>query len=134
MSNPTTIMHTQDSNVDFSKSRQLQQRMHQIVPGGCHTYAKGDDQYPLLAPGFIHKGKGCYVWDTDGNQYVEYGMGCRAVGLGHAFEPVLDAVRQVYRSERDYAQARHNYVLSALRLHQATGTLSASDLSIVSAP
>jgi glutamate-1-semialdehyde 2,1-aminomutase len=23
-----------------------------LIPGGCHTYAKGDDQYPVLAPGF----------------------------------------------------------------------------------
>ncbi len=77
----------------MSASRQLQKRAHELIPGGCHTYAKGDDQYPQTAPPFIARGAGCHVWDTDGNEYIEYGMGNRAVGLGHAYAPVLDAVR-----------------------------------------
>ncbi len=77
----------------FRKSRELQRRVHDVIPGGCHTYAKGDDQFPYLAPGFITHGKGCHVWDLDGNEYIEYGMGCRAVSLGHAFEPIVAAVR-----------------------------------------
>jgi glutamate-1-semialdehyde 2,1-aminomutase len=32
------------------------------------------------------------VWDVDGNEYIEYGMGLRAVTLGHGFGPVVDAV------------------------------------------
>jgi glutamate-1-semialdehyde 2,1-aminomutase len=39
------------------------------------------------------RGEGCHVWDADGNRYIEYGMGNRAVALGHAFPAVLDAVR-----------------------------------------
>jgi glutamate-1-semialdehyde 2,1-aminomutase len=76
----------------FDKSHRLQQRSHRLIPGGAHTYAKGDDQYPVLAPGFIERGFGCHVWDVDGNKYIEYGMGNRAVGLGHAYGPVLRAV------------------------------------------
>lgn len=79
--------------LDFSRSRALQPRAHALIPGGAHTYAKGDDQFPLLSPGFIARGEGCRVWDVDGNEYVEYGMGCRAVTLGHAFPRVVDAVR-----------------------------------------
>ena len=78
----------------FDKSIRLQQRSHRIIPGGSHTYAKGDDQYPLLAPGFIERGQGCHVFDVDGNRYIEYGMGNRAVGLGHAYPPVLRAVEK----------------------------------------
>jgi glutamate-1-semialdehyde 2,1-aminomutase len=64
-----------------------------VVPGGAHTYAKGDDQYPEnLAPVISH-GRGAHVWDVDGNQYIEYGSGLRAVSLGHAHPRVLDAVR-----------------------------------------
>jgi glutamate-1-semialdehyde 2,1-aminomutase len=77
--------------MDFSKSRALQPKAHRLIPGGSHTYAKGDDQYPEQAPGFIVRGKGCHVWDLDGNEYVEYGMGLRAVTLGHAFDPVVEA-------------------------------------------
>lgn len=67
--------------------------MRRVVPGGCHTYAKGDDQYPELSPGFIARGEGCHVWDVDGNEFIEYGMGLRSVTLGHAYPEVVAAVR-----------------------------------------
>ncbi len=76
---------------DFRKSRALQPKAHRLIPGGAHTYAKGDDQFPEEAPAFIAQGKGCHVWDLDGNEFIEYGMGLRAVALGHAFEPILEA-------------------------------------------
>ena len=76
---------------DYSRSRALRQRAHRLIPGGCHTYAKGDDQYPEKAPAFIARGQGCHVWDVDGNEFIEYGMGLRAVTLGHAYKPVLEA-------------------------------------------
>ena len=79
---------------NFSKSRGLQSKAHQLIPGGSHTYAKGDDQFPEQAPAFIARGKGCHVWDLDGNEFIEYGMGLRAVTLGHAFEPVVEAAYQ----------------------------------------
>ena len=79
---------------DLQIPARIKELAHHLIPGGCHTYAKGDDQYPILAPGFIARGLGCRVWDTDGREYIEYGMGNRAVGLGHAYPPVLQAVQQ----------------------------------------
>ncbi len=78
----------------FQKSKSLQKKAHALIPGGCHTYAKGDDQYPILAPSFIERGQGCHVWDVDGNEYIEYGMGNRAVTLGHAYPPVVRAAQE----------------------------------------
>lgn len=75
----------------FTRSKALQQKSHALIPGGAHTYAKGDDQYPELAPGFIVRGEGCHVWDVDGNEFIEYGMGLRSVTLGHAYKPVVEA-------------------------------------------
>jgi glutamate-1-semialdehyde 2,1-aminomutase len=75
----------------FEESRALRARAHELIPGGCHTYAKGDDQYPELSPGFIARGKGCRVWDVDGNEFIEYGMGLRSVTLGHAYPAVVAA-------------------------------------------
>lgn len=74
---------------DFA--RQMQRRAHALIPGGAHTYAKGDDQFPQNAPPFIVRGAGCHVWDLDGREFIEYGMGLRAVTLGHAFAPVVEA-------------------------------------------
>ena len=82
---------------DFSISRALQPKAHRLIPGGAHTYAKGDDQFPEPAPAFIARGKGCHVWDVDGNEFIEFGMGLRAVTLGHAFEPVVESAYQQMR-------------------------------------
>ena len=37
----------------YNRGKELMRRAHEIIPGGCHTYAKGDDQFPELAPAFI---------------------------------------------------------------------------------
>ncbi len=89
-------MSTQNDD-DASRGTPFQARAHRAIPGGCHTYSKGDDQYPVNAPDFIVRGKGCHVWDRDGREYIEYAMGLRAVTLGHAYEEVLEAA---------FAQAR----------------------------
>jgi glutamate-1-semialdehyde 2,1-aminomutase len=47
----------------------------------------------LRSPAVLSHGKGCHVWDVDGNEFIEYGMGLRAVGLGHAYPDVVEAVR-----------------------------------------
>jgi glutamate-1-semialdehyde 2,1-aminomutase len=75
----------------FRTSNALRRDAHRLIPGGAHTYAKGDDQFPVLSPGFIVRGEGCRVWDADGNTFIEYGMGLRSVTLGHAHRPVLEA-------------------------------------------
>ena len=40
------------------------------------------------------RGEGSHVWDVDGNELVEYGMGLRAVTLGHAYGPVVEAAQR----------------------------------------
>ena len=77
--------------VNFEKSHAMRAKVHEVIPGGTHTYAKGDDQFPQQSPGFIARGKGCHIWDIDGNEFIEYGMGLRAVTLGHAYAPVMEA-------------------------------------------
>ena len=57
----------------YDASLALQQRFHQVIPGGSHTYAKGDDQFPEFMPTYIVRGSGSHVWDADGNEYIEYG-------------------------------------------------------------
>jgi glutamate-1-semialdehyde 2,1-aminomutase len=80
------------SSRSFARSNEAQARLHQIVPGGAHTYARGADQYPEWMAPVLVRGKGARVEDLDGNSYVEYGMGLRSVTLGHGYEPVVEAV------------------------------------------
>ncbi|WP_081867686.1 glutamate-1-semialdehyde 2,1-aminomutase [Hymenobacter sp. IS2118] len=79
---------------DFRSSRALQQRLHAAIPGGSHTYAKGDDQFPEFMAPCLVRGRGCRVWDADDNQFIEYGMGLRSVTLGHAYGPVVQAAQR----------------------------------------
>ncbi len=80
--------------MNFEKSNALRARLHRLIPGGAHTYAKGDDQYPQDMAPIIARGQGCRVWDIDGNEFIEYGSGLRAVTLGHAYPPVIEAARR----------------------------------------
>lgn len=77
---------------DYSRSNDIQGRLHDLVPGGAHTYARGADQYPEFMAPILVRGAGARVWDCDGNEFVEYGMGLRSVTLGHGYEPVVEAV------------------------------------------
>ena len=81
-------------NLQFGKSRAYRDRIHSLIPGGAHTYSKGDDQFPELAPAAIDRGLGARVWDIDENDYLDCSMGLTSVSLGHAYPAVTARVRQ----------------------------------------
>ncbi len=104
------------------RSAALNARLHAAVPGGAHTYAKGDDQYPEdLAPVISH-GRGAHVWDVDGNEYIEYGSGLRAVSLGHAYPRVVDAVRRELDKGSNFVRPAAIEVEAAERFLQTVPT------------
>ena len=69
-------------------------KINRLVPGGAHTYSKGRDQFPENAPELIIKGKGCKLLGIDGHEYTDFAMSLGSVLLGHAYKPVLDAVKR----------------------------------------
>jgi glutamate-1-semialdehyde 2,1-aminomutase len=77
---------------NFANSRRYSREVHDLVPGGAHTYSKGDDQFPINAPAAITHGKGAHVWDVDGNEFIDCSMGLTSVSIGHGYEPVAQAV------------------------------------------
>ncbi len=72
-------------------SSSYKKRLHDIIPGGAHTYSRGDDQFPSNAPSILKKGKGCRVWDADDKEYIDYGMGLRSVNIGYGDEEIAKA-------------------------------------------
>jgi glutamate-1-semialdehyde 2,1-aminomutase len=78
---------------NFKNSDKFRSRIHDLIPGGAHTYSKGDDQFPILSPAAITHGKGAYVWDIDGNKFLDCSMGLTSVSLGHSFEPINERVK-----------------------------------------
>lgn len=79
---------------NFQKSDEYRRKIHNLIPGGAHTYSKGDDQFPQLSPAAITHAKGSHVWDLDGNEYIECLGGLGSISLGHAYEPVIQRVIQ----------------------------------------
>jgi glutamate-1-semialdehyde 2,1-aminomutase len=68
--------------------------LHEKIPGGAHTYSKGDDQFPATAPRTIARGKGYTLWDESGRQFVDWTMGLAAVSLGHAEDETAAAAAE----------------------------------------
>lgn len=89
---------------NFTRSDEYRATIHDLIPGGAHTYSKGDDQFPVLSPAAIVRGKGAHVWDADGNEYVECLLGLASVSLGHAYEPVLDRVREELEKGNNFSR------------------------------
>lgn len=67
------------------------QKLHNIIPGGAHTYSRGDDQFPSNAPSILERGEGAYVYSPDGKKYLDYGMGLRSVNIGYGNKEIADA-------------------------------------------
>lgn len=85
-------MRTMNKISNFDKSREFSVRAQELIPGGAHTYSKGDDQFPINAPAAIVRGKGAHVWDLDGNEFIDCSMGLTSVCIGHGYGPVAHAV------------------------------------------
>lgn len=74
------------------KSRKLFEEAQKYIPGGVNSPVRAFravDQTPL----FIKKAKGAYIYDTDGNKYIDYVCSWGPCILGHADDTVIDAVK-----------------------------------------
>lgn len=104
-------------------NKTFQEKIHKVIPGGAHTYSKGDDQFPSNAPTGISRGKGAWVWDLEGNKFLDCSMGLGSVSLGHAFEPVIDAVKKQldlgvnFQRPADIELAAAEKFLSLVKIH-----------------
>ncbi len=74
------------------KSKQLFERAVQVMVEGGSSPSRGPANYGDY-PLFIDRGAGAYVYDVDGNKYVDWMMAYGALPLGHAHPAVVEAVR-----------------------------------------
>lgn len=73
----------------------LWERAVPLIPAGTQTLSKGPTQYvQRIAPKYLQRGKGCRVWDVDGNEYIDYPMGLGSVILGHSYPSVNEAIQR----------------------------------------
>ena len=75
----------------YKRSSALFAEAQKFIPGGVNSpvrafKAVGGD------PIFIKEGKGAYIYDEDGNKFIDYIASWGPLILGHAYEPVVNAV------------------------------------------
>ena len=86
-----------DLALKTDKSRKLQKRAEQLIPGGVNSpvrafRAVGAD------PRFIVRGSGSRIWDADGNEYIDYVGSWGPLILGHAPPGVVEGISAAARN------------------------------------
>ncbi|MDR5771158.1 MULTISPECIES: aminotransferase class III-fold pyridoxal phosphate-dependent enzyme [unclassified Caballeronia] len=81
-------------------SHQLFRRACKSIPGGVSSNNRANwHPFPL----FYSYGKGAYIWDVDGNQYIDFVLGRGPLILGHSCEPVVAAIERQARKGQLFA-------------------------------
>ena len=79
----------------FLESEKLLRLAEAVIPLGSQTFSKSKTQYPLgVSPFFASKGSGSYLWDVDGNKYVDLVASLAAVTLGYGDPEINKAVKR----------------------------------------
>src|SRR5664279_1413585 len=79
--------------MDIQKSRDLFERAQKTIPGGVNSPVRAFRSVGGT-PIFIKKAKGSYLYDADGNKYIDYIASWGPMILGHAHEEVVKAIQE----------------------------------------
>lgn len=79
--------------MNYTKSQQLFSRAQQSIPGGVNSPVRAFRSVGGT-PVFIKGAKGAYLFDEDGNQFIDYINSWGPMILGHAYEPVVKAIQE----------------------------------------
>ena len=87
----------QDSRTEipamFSKSKSLFERAQQSIPGGVNSPVRAFKSVGGT-PVFINRAKGAYLFDEDGNRYIDFINSWGPMIMGHAYDPVVKAIQE----------------------------------------
>ena len=75
----------------LERSAALLKRAEKVIPGGVNSPVRAFRGVGGTPP-FIQRGKGCRVYDVDGNRYIDYVCSWGPLILGHCFAPVIEAI------------------------------------------
>lgn len=79
----------------LDKSKSLLERARKVIPSATQTFSKGPNQWPGgVSPHYLSRGEGAWVWDVDGNKYLDYLMALGPIILGYGNKRVNDAVKR----------------------------------------
>ncbi len=101
----------------LEKSEEWLARSGKVVPGGAQTYSKSWRQHIRgVSPLFLERGAGAWVWDVDGNRYVDLIQGLLPNILGYAHPDVDRAAYERARLGHSFSLAHRMEVELAERL------------------
>ena len=80
--------------MDFTKSEQLQQQSNEYILGGVNSPSRSYKAVGGGAPVVMKSGKGAYLYDVDGNQYIDYLQAYGPIITGHAHPHITKAVQE----------------------------------------
>ena len=79
--------------MSLSKSQELFSEASRYIPGGVNSPVRAFGNVGGTPP-FIARAEGAYLFDEDGNRYIDYVNSWGPMILGHAYEPVVAAIRE----------------------------------------
>ena len=84
-----------------TRSQALQERAERYFPGGVNSPVRAFRAVGG-APPFIDRAEGAYLYDADGNRYIDYFGSWGPMILGHAFPPVVEAIERAARKSASF--------------------------------
>jgi glutamate-1-semialdehyde 2,1-aminomutase len=104
------------------KSRALFERAQRLMPGGVNSPVRAFRAVGG-APFFVARGEGCFLWDVDGNRYVDFVCSWGALILGHAHPEVVAAVKAAVERGTTYGAPTELEVRLAEQIQSAFPTM-----------
>ena len=107
----------------LTRSDALRQRAEKLFPGGVNSPVRAFRAVGGEPP-FVERGEGAYLWDADGNRYIDYFGSWGPMILGHAFPPVVEAIQEAAARSASFGASTQaegdlaELVRAALSLHR----------------
>lgn len=102
----------------LEKTRALFQRAKAIIPYGVNSnFRYWGDEDTLV----VTRGEGAYVWDADGNRYIDYRLAFGPIILGHAYPSVVERVAEAIQGGTLFAWTTPLEIEVAERIARMTG-------------
>ncbi len=96
------------------RSKELTDQARKIIPGGVQHNLAFNYPFPIA----IEKAEGAYLWDVDGNRYIDFLQAGGPTVLGSNYRPVRDAVIEMLQSCGPVTGLFHEYELKLAALIQ----------------
>jgi glutamate-1-semialdehyde 2,1-aminomutase/spore coat polysaccharide biosynthesis protein SpsF len=99
-----SLREDEGRSMKFEKSLALHERALKRIPLGAQTLSKTVSQYVKgITPIFVTHGKGPYLYDVDGNEWIDYIAALGPVVLGYADQEVNDAITAQLKSGMSFS-------------------------------